>query len=173
MNSFAFFASILAQAIAAMTTPITIKDNKPYALDMHKLKCEGSSSLTITLPNEQGHQAYLYPVVKKNQGIELFKLTDGKYVKDNSNNKLPEDKEPGSSDLSVLAKYQIKKVLYTSNNQNPKYSVYVIPPKASPGTAQGKPQKLNIDIQADFECRDKNDNTQQEVFTIPIAVTSN
>ncbi|KAJ9083851.1 hypothetical protein DSO57_1030448 [Entomophthora muscae] len=156
-----------------MPAPIRIRDNKPYLLSNHQFKCEGSSSLTVTLPNKTGHQAYLYPVVQKNQNIKLFKRTSGKYVKDNSSMKLPEGKDPGSTDLSVLAKYQIKKVLYTSKNKNPKYSVYVIPPKVSPGTVKGKPNKLTFDIQVAFECRTKGNNIQQESLSFPIVVTSN
>ncbi|KAJ9062839.1 hypothetical protein DSO57_1006287 [Entomophthora muscae] len=173
MKSFAFFASIFAQAIAAIATPITIKDNKPYALDFRKFKCEGSSRLTVTLLKAKGRQTYLYPVFQKKQHIKLFKLTHGKYVKSKRNKKLPKGKNHGSKYRSVLAKYKIKKVLFTSNNKNPKYSVYVIPPKGSRRTVQGKPHKLNVDIQADFECRDKNNNTQQEIFTTPITFTSN
>ncbi|KAJ9083849.1 hypothetical protein DSO57_1030446 [Entomophthora muscae] len=150
----------------------TINDNKPYLLSNQQFKCDGNSRLTITLSNETDRQAYLYPVVQENQDIEFFKLIDGNYVKDNSNNKLPEVKNPGSSDLSVLAKYQIKKVLYTSRNQNFKNSVYVIPPKVSHGLVQGKPHKLILDIQNVFECRDKNDNIQQESINFLIAVTS-
>ncbi|KAJ9068818.1 hypothetical protein DSO57_1024787 [Entomophthora muscae] len=197
MNSFAFFAPILAQAISAMPTtpsmldmpslfnipkmppmpkmptPITIKGNKPYALDFHKFKCEGSSRLTITLLKAKGRQTYLYPVFQKKQHIKLFKLTNGKYVKSKSNKKLSKGKNNGSTYRSVLAKYKIKKVVFTSNNKNPKYSVYVIPPKVSPGTAQGKHHKLSIGIQADFECRDKNNNIQKEVSTISNTVTIN
>ncbi|KAJ9083852.1 hypothetical protein DSO57_1030449 [Entomophthora muscae] len=194
MNYFAFFASILAQAIPAMSTtpsmldmqdmfdipsmpkmptPISIKDNKPYLLSNHQFKCDGNSSLTITLSNESDSQAYLYPFVQKNQHIKLFKRTDGKYVKDNTCKKLPGGKNPGSKDLSVLAKYQIKKVLYTSYNQKFKNSVYVIPPKVSPGLVRGKPRKLILDIQNAYECRDKNNNIQQVSLSFPIVVTSN
>ncbi|KAJ9087223.1 hypothetical protein DSO57_1035242 [Entomophthora muscae] len=177
MNSFAFFASILAQAISAM--PITssmldmqdmfdvpfmppmpkmlkilisatIKDKKHYLLSNQQFKCDGNSRFTITLPNAKGQTRIL-----------LFKLTHGKYVKSKRNKKLSK------------AKYKIKKVSFTSNNKNPKYSVYIIPPKVSRRTAQGKPHKLNVDIQADFECRDKNNNIQRKVYNIPVAFTSN
>ncbi|KAJ9052578.1 hypothetical protein DSO57_1032792 [Entomophthora muscae] len=200
MNSFAFFASILAQAISAMPTtssmldmedmldipsmpPIpkmpkilisaTIKDKKHYLLSNQQFKCDGNSRFTITLPNAQGRHAYLYPVVQKNQNIKLFKLTHGKYVKSKRNKKLSKGKNNGSKYRSVLAKYKIKKVSFTSNNKNPKYSVYIIPPKVSRRTAQGKSHKLNVDIQADFECRDKNNNIQRKVYNIPVAFTSN
>ncbi|KAJ9068819.1 hypothetical protein DSO57_1024788 [Entomophthora muscae] len=203
MNSFAFFASILAQAISAMpTTPsmldmqdmfdipfmppmpkmppmpeipitATIKDNEPYLLSNYNFNCDGNSSLTITLSNESDPQAYLYPVFQKNQHIKLFKRTDGKYVKDNTCKKLPGGKNPGPEDLSVLAKYQIKKVLYTSYSQKFKNSVYVIPPKVSPGLVRGKPHKLILDIQNAYECRDKNNNIQQVSTNFLIAVTSN
>ncbi|KAJ9053155.1 hypothetical protein DSO57_1038238 [Entomophthora muscae] len=194
MNTFVLFASILAQAQAHPlsfsgvvdtiksfilpglrnhTTPITIKDNRPYLLDIGKIKCDGTLNLKTTLNDEPSQQAYLYPIVQYKQDIKLFKLTNGSYVEDDTYKKSHVGKYPKLPPATDLANYKIKRVEYTSNKQKLRYSVYVIPPKVSPGSVQGKGNQLKFNITAAYECITNGKGTLQNSLFYKIVVTNN
>ncbi|KAJ9052889.1 hypothetical protein DSO57_1029589 [Entomophthora muscae] len=152
-------------------SPIDIKDNLLYVLDLGQFHCDGKAFGNITISNEPAQQVYLYPIVQDNQDIVISSLSEGKYTKISRYTKDQAGKYPEFPGHFAVANQKIKNVEYSTSGHDLKYSVYVIPPEVSSGNVVGKPHELKFNVDSVFTC---NSNALPAITkSYPFIVTNN
>ncbi|KAJ9059177.1 hypothetical protein DSO57_1005100 [Entomophthora muscae] len=197
MNSFVFFAFILAQAHAQGQSTQHSEAHAPLiqaatfiddtwagissAVNKTSISIKDNEPYTLkfdpfTCDGEstftislpkEPAQAYLYPVFQVEYTTKIFNISGENYVLDNTQVVASEGR---SSDLPILANHKIKQVVYTSSKKDLKYSVYVLPPKVSLELVNGEPQKPVYNILTVFNCKGKDASV---LNSFPIIVTNN